>query len=631
MIDPISLAIGKKALRVAGTPQTRNKHLLFIAPVMATDVSGSSLAGNTANFLGLVDAARRFGIPSTWPVRYDAIDSSDYHPTLAKLLAEGHELGAWMEPMPGHCTAAGVTFSTAGSTAISAARVTYLGYTPAERETLVDTYMAAFLARFGEYPRSIHGWMIDAHTAAYCQTAYGIRTVSICKEQISTDAYELTGGPEGGVYEAAPDWLMVPARTGRRSGLAVIRNITQDLVRGYGSSSTVYTLEPVSVQQRSKTASDYFRPMLDELQANHDSWSVVSVLQENRWVWATYRATTWACMREMALSAAEGDWSLSLASEVGDAFLALPEAERDRVQIFRQGDVFGAATTEALQVTTPAYRARLRWRPDSGSSNGYFGITDLRCYWGDLADPYLTDKLTEQAGVWDVPYVMNAAQYDLSTRSAATQNDDPANGQVNLSLVHWNGSVATTDFAMPTPSAPIVVPIAPTAAGRQILYDRANGGVGVVEPRPRALVFSAAIPAAAATSNGTLHVEYGNADLALPNKQYAKVVGEAEVEFVDDGVASGNTTYTNVEYAAIVLDNLDAALIFWPMGATNGVFYFRAFRLNKPQFGLDLSSGATDTSMTFAIVPCAKSEWRNVLSELQAGGVLDRVQNRVLG
>ena len=60
----------------------------------------------------------------------------------------------------------------------------HVAYTPEEREKLVDVYMEKFKSIFGEYPKSVGCWFIDAHSLAYMYDKYNIVASCNCRDQI---------------------------------------------------------------------------------------------------------------------------------------------------------------------------------------------------------------------------------------------------------------------------------------------------------------------------------------------------------------------------------------------------------------------------------------------------------------
>ena len=75
-----------------------------------------------------------------------------------------------------------------------------IGYDTETRERLCDVYMDKFKEIFGEYPKSVGSWFIDAETLAYFYEKYGIEASCNCRDQIGTDGYTLWGGYWNGAY-----------------------------------------------------------------------------------------------------------------------------------------------------------------------------------------------------------------------------------------------------------------------------------------------------------------------------------------------------------------------------------------------------------------------------------------------
>ena len=136
----------------------------------------------------------KYKLGGTYLLQYDALLDTSYQKLLKTLPDSSFEIGAWWEiPQPLAENAglkwlgrylwdwhANVGFST--------------GYSPDEREKLVDIYMKDFKQIFGDYPKSVGWWFIDAHTLNYMYQKYGIVASCNCKDQIGTDGYSLWGG-----------------------------------------------------------------------------------------------------------------------------------------------------------------------------------------------------------------------------------------------------------------------------------------------------------------------------------------------------------------------------------------------------------------------------------------------------
>ncbi len=187
----------------------------------------------------------------TFLLQYDALMDRRYQELMKSLPRDSFEVGAWWEipqPLVEHAGLkwrgrfpwdwhANVGFST--------------GYTPEERERLVDVYMEAFRKIFGSTPASVGSWFIDAHTMNYLYDKYKITASCNCKDQYGTDGYTLWGGYWSQAYYPSRLNSYMPAQTEERQlPVPVFRMLGSDPIRQYdqGVSSNgqgVITLEPV--------------------------------------------------------------------------------------------------------------------------------------------------------------------------------------------------------------------------------------------------------------------------------------------------------------------------------------------------------------------------------------------------
>jgi len=190
-------------------------------------------------------------LKGTFLLQYDALMDARYQKLLKGLPAEMFEIGAWWEipqplvensgyqwrgrfPWDWH---ADVGFAT--------------GYSPKERETLTDTYMADFKKIFGRYPKSVGSWFIDAHTLAYMHDRYGVVASCNCKDQIGTDGYTLWGGYwNQGYYPSRKNAYMPAQNAENQIPVPIFRMLGSDPIHQYDSGlgtnrQRVTSLEPV--------------------------------------------------------------------------------------------------------------------------------------------------------------------------------------------------------------------------------------------------------------------------------------------------------------------------------------------------------------------------------------------------
>lgn len=190
-------------------------------------------------------------LPGTFLLQYDALIDPRYQKLLSALPKDTFEIGAWWElpqplvekaglkwrgrfPWDWH---ANVGFST--------------GYTPTEREKLIDVYMADFKKVFGYYPKSVGSWFIDAHSLNYMYEKYKIVASSNCKDQFGTDGYTLWGGYWNQAYYPSKINAYMPAQNAENQiPVPIFRMLGSDPIRQYDTGlgtqrQGVITLEPV--------------------------------------------------------------------------------------------------------------------------------------------------------------------------------------------------------------------------------------------------------------------------------------------------------------------------------------------------------------------------------------------------
>jgi hypothetical protein len=238
-----------------------------------------------------IKTMRACKLRGTFLLQYDALMDPRYQKLLATVPPDTFEVGAWWEiPQPLVERAgmkwrgrfpwdwyANVGFST--------------GYTPDEREKLVDVYMEDFKKIFGHYPASVGSWFIDAHTLNYLYDKYHITASCNCKDQYGTDGYTLWGGYWSGAYYPSRLNSYMPAQNEESQvPVPVFRMLGSDPIRQYDQSLTpngqsVVTLEPVYQfgGGDSSWVHWYFRQFLESVSLG---FNYVQTGQENSFTWA---------------------------------------------------------------------------------------------------------------------------------------------------------------------------------------------------------------------------------------------------------------------------------------------------------------------------------------------------------
>ena len=233
---------------------------------------------------------KKYHLSGTFLLQYDALMDKRYQTLLASLPKGTFEVGAWWEiPQPlvensgmkwrGRYPwdwRANIGFST--------------GYTPAEREKLIDTYFNDFKKIFGYYPKTVASWFIDAYSLNYMYQKYHIVASANCKDQYGTDGYTLWGGYWNQAYYPSKINSYMPAQhAAQQIPVPIFRLLGSDPVRQYdtGISSSrqgVITLEPVYHfgGGDSTWVHWFFKTLVDDKSVN---FNYTQAGQENSFTW----------------------------------------------------------------------------------------------------------------------------------------------------------------------------------------------------------------------------------------------------------------------------------------------------------------------------------------------------------
>jgi hypothetical protein len=198
-----------------------------------------------------IKLVNKYNFPATFLFQYDALINPAYQELMKTQLKPDCEIGAWWEITQPHVEAAGIQWRGEHSW-VSHANIAFTtGYTPQERERLVDVYMSKFREIYGKYPKSAGSWFIDSYTLAYMYEKYGIVASCNCKDQIGTDGYTLWGGYWNQAYYPSRANAYMPAQTDEyQIPVPVFRMLGSDPIYQYdtglgGRSQGVVSLEPV--------------------------------------------------------------------------------------------------------------------------------------------------------------------------------------------------------------------------------------------------------------------------------------------------------------------------------------------------------------------------------------------------
>lgn len=197
-----------------------------------------------------LDLCKKYNFPSTVLLQYDALIDNRY----TELIKEYDvEIGLWFEVVEPLCIAAGIPWRGRFPWDWHNDVGFLIGYTPEEREKLIDEAFCRFREVFGYFPASCGSWHIDAYSLNYMYDKYGITASCNCKEQYGTDGYTLWGGIYSGAYYPSKNNMLCPASTKENQiNVPVFRMLGADPIYQYdmnigeeNACQQVTSLEPV--------------------------------------------------------------------------------------------------------------------------------------------------------------------------------------------------------------------------------------------------------------------------------------------------------------------------------------------------------------------------------------------------
>lgn len=332
------------------------------------------------------EVLKRYGLPGTFLLQYDAMIDPRYQRLMKEGLSEGSEIGAWWEITQPHVEAAGIEWRGIYPWDWHADVGFSSGYTPEEREKLVDAYMEKFKEIFGCYPSSVGSWFIDAHTLAYMADRYGIVASCNCRDQIGTDGYTLWGGYWNQAYYPSRRNAYMPAQNAAEQiGVPVFRMLGSDPINQYDSGlgspvQGVETLEPVYTAGGGcpRWVDVHFRTITD---GPCLAFQYVQVGQENSFAWPRIGPGLEYQVHAVDSLAKAGKATVQTLAESGRWFKErFPVTPATAVTALEDPK---AAGRKSVWFDSRFYRANLLW------NGGRFGFRDIHLFDERFESDYL--------------------------------------------------------------------------------------------------------------------------------------------------------------------------------------------------------------------------------------------------
>jgi len=338
-----------------------------------------------------VELMKKHHLGGTFLLQYDALIDLRYQRLLKTLPKDSFEIGAWWELPQPLIEKAGLKWRGRYPWDWHADVGFATGYTPPEREKIIDVYMADFKNIFGYYPRSVASWFIDAHSLKYMYDKYKIVASANCKDQYGTDGYTLWGGYWNQAYYPSKINSYMPAQNAANQiPVPVFRMLGSDPIRQYdtGINSArqgVITLEPVYPQAGG--SSEWVKWFFDTFTlAPSLGFNYTQAGQENSFTWDAMKTGLELQMPLIEQLQKDGKVRVETMEKSGLWFRkTYPVTPATSFTVTK--DIVGS-NQKTIWYNSRFYRINILWE------NGTLRIRDIHFFNEKIADKYTTEIAT---------------------------------------------------------------------------------------------------------------------------------------------------------------------------------------------------------------------------------------------
>ncbi len=349
-----------------------------------------------------IEMMKQYKLGGTFLLQYDALMDQRYQ-NLLKALPDSFEIGGWFEIPQPLVENAGLKWRGRFPWDWHADVGFATGYTPEEREKLVDVYMEDFKTIFGYYPKSMGCWFIDAHSLKYMYEKYGIVASCNCKDQVGTDGYTLWGGYWNQAYYPSRKNAYMPAQNSKNQiPVPVFRMLGSDPIHQYdnGLGTTrqgVVSLEPVYKKGGgdSTWVNWYFKHFVEGECIN---FAYVQAGQENSFTWEAMQKGFEIQLPLIAKLRDENKVKVETLAESGKWFKENYETTPPTSVSF--SDDLPGSNQKTVWFNSRFYRANLLW------DNGVLRFRDIHLFDENMTSLYRNEKGTSnQCLYFTLPFV----------------------------------------------------------------------------------------------------------------------------------------------------------------------------------------------------------------------------------
>lgn len=378
-------AFGQKASKKSGAEPKIINIVNFIRDIEPRDaaITKDVLYQTVVNQINLM---KQHNLGGTFLLQYDALIDKRYQQLLKTLPKNSFEIGAWWELPQPLIEKAGIKWRGKYAWDWHSDIGFSVGYTPSEREKIIDVYFADFKAIFGYYPKSVAAWVIDAHSLNYMYDKYKIVASANCKDQVGTDGFTLWGGYWNQAYYPSRVNAYMPAQhADKQLPVPVFRMLGSDPIRQYADGTSVTTLEPVYTHAggNEQWINWFFNTFTNDPSLG---FNYTQAGQENSFTWAAMKKGLEWQMPIIAKLKKAGKVRVETMSTSGRWFSKTYKVTP--ATTFAVSKDLGENNKKTIWYNSRFYRTNLLWE------NGNLRITDIHLFNETVPDKYLKSVTT---------------------------------------------------------------------------------------------------------------------------------------------------------------------------------------------------------------------------------------------
>jgi hypothetical protein len=345
-----------------------------------------------------IDLMKKYHLGGTFLLQYDALIDKRYQDLLKGLPKGSFEIGAWWELPQPLIEKAGIKWRGRYAWDWHSNVGFSVGYTPEEREKIIDVYFADFKKIFGYYPKSVAAWVIDAHSLDYMYDKYKIIASANCKDQYGTDGFTLWGGYWNQAYYPSRGNVYMPAQSmDKQLPVPIFRMLGSDPIRQFDHGNNVVTLEPVypDAGGNEKWINWFFSTFANDTALG---FNYTQAGQENSFTWKEMHKGLELQMPIIKSLKDEGKVRVETMEQSGRWFRKMYKVTP--ATTFTVTKDLEGSDQKAIWYDSRFYRLSIAWK------DGYLRIRDIHLFNENIPDKYLTGvTTTNQSYFFTLPVV----------------------------------------------------------------------------------------------------------------------------------------------------------------------------------------------------------------------------------